>query len=80
MSVSVICAIVWVFAATFVAFLPMRWQFPPGLCLLVAAPVIIVMLGLQHGWLPALGGVAAFVSMFRRPLVHYWRKWKGVPQ
>jgi len=58
----------------------MRWQFTPGFCLLLAAPVIIVVLGFQHGWLAALGGTAAFLSMFRRPLGHYWRKWKGVQQ
>lgn len=80
MSLTVIAAIVWAFAATVVAFLPMRWQFPPGILLLATAPVIIVMLGLQHGWLPALGGTAAFISMFRKPLGYYWRRCRGVSQ
>ncbi|PCJ10494.1 MAG: UDP-N-acetylmuramate--alanine ligase [Rhodobacteraceae bacterium] len=80
MSLPVLCAVIWALTATGVAFLPMRWQFPPGIVLLIAAPVIIVMLGVQHGWLSALGGSAAFISMFRRPLRHYWCKWTGVSQ
>jgi len=75
---SVIAAAIWALLATVVAFLPMRWQFQPGILLLIAAPVIIVMLGVQHGWLPAAGGTAAFVSMFRRPLGHYWCRWRGI--
>ncbi|WIY25518.1 DUF2484 family protein [Parasedimentitalea psychrophila] len=75
---SVVLAAVWALAATTVAFLPMRWQFVPGVLLLAAAPVIIAVLGVQHGGIPALIGVAAVVSMFRRPLLHYWRKWRGV--
>ncbi|NRB20733.1 MAG: DUF2484 family protein [Rhodobacteraceae bacterium] len=75
---SVVLAALWALAATTVAFLPMRWQFVPGVVLLVAAPVIIAMMGMQHGAISALIGVAAVVSMFRRPLLHYWRKWRGV--
>ena len=75
---SVILASIWVLVATVVAFLPMRWQVPPGIVLLVAAPVIIMMLGNEHGWMLALAGTAGFVSMFRKPLLHCWRKWRGV--
>ena len=75
--ISIFLAVTWVLVATTVAFLPMRWQVPPGIVLLIAAPVIIAMLGIEHGWMLALAGTAGFVSMFRKPLLHYWRKWKG---
>jgi Protein of unknown function (DUF2484) len=78
LSASVTFAMIWALLATGVAFLPMRWQVPPGIALLVAAPVIIAMLAMQHGWLPALGGTAAFVSMFRKPIRYYWQKWRGL--
>ncbi|TMV07920.1 DUF2484 family protein [Ruegeria sediminis] len=77
MSLPVALAVAWVFAATFVAFLPMRRQFLPGSLLLLAAPVLIGFLGYQHGWLAAAGALAAFLSMFRNPLRHFWRKWRG---
>lgn len=75
---SIVSAALWALVATVVAFLPMRWQYPPGIVLLIAAPVIIVMLGLEHGWLASLGGACAFISMFRKPLLYYWHKWRGV--
>ncbi|TLP67831.1 DUF2484 family protein [Parasedimentitalea maritima] len=80
LSSSVTLAVIWALLATAVAFLPMRWQIVPGTILLIAAPAIIIALGLQHGWLPALGGTAACLSMFRKPLAYYWRRLRGVPQ
>ena len=78
MTPSTLVAIVWVFAATGVAMLPMRRQFPPGIILLVAAPVIIIWLGLDHGWLISTAALAAFISMFRNPIRYYWKKWRGL--
>jgi len=78
MSWSIIAAVAWVFAATGVAMLPMRRQFPPGLLLLIAAPLLIIWLGLDFGWIASLGALAAFVSMFRNPIRFYWRKWRGL--
>ena len=78
MSLSVALAIAWVFASTIVAFLPMRAQYVPGFALLVAAPVLIVFLGYQHGWIAGAGALAAFMSMFRNPLRYFWRKWRGL--
>ncbi len=78
MSLSAICAIAWVFAASGVAMLPMRLQFPPGLVLLIAAPILIVWLGMDFGWIASAGALAAFLSMFRNPIRHYWRKWRGL--
>ncbi|MFC3615536.1 DUF2484 family protein [Lutimaribacter marinistellae] len=77
MTLSVTLAIIWVLAATLVAFLPMRRQYLPGSILMLAAPVLIAALGWQHGWLAALGALAAFLSMFRNPLIYFWRKWRG---
>jgi len=58
----------WVLAATATAFLPMRRQMVPGFALLIAAPVLLVWIGLTHGWLWVAFGLFAFVSMFRKPL------------
>ncbi|SEW19825.1 Protein of unknown function [Aliiroseovarius sediminilitoris] len=77
MSAPLIAAALWVIAATAVAFLPMRRQFVPGLVLLVAAPFLILWIGANHGWLWAGLGLAAFLSMFRRPLWYLTRKASG---
>lgn len=77
MTLSAALAVLWVFAATAVAMLPMRLQFRPGMVLLVAAPVLIIWLGLDFGWLVGIGALAAFLSMFRNPIRYYWRKWSG---
>lgn len=74
----------WVFASAAVAMLPMRRQYIPGVALLIAAPILIVMIGLQLGWVVAALGLAAFISMFRNPLKYLIAKLKGqnpeVPQ
>jgi len=76
-SSSLIIGAIWVIAATVTALLPMRLQFPPGFTLLALAPFVIGFIGYEHGpWL-ALAGFAGFVSMFRRPLFYYIRKWSG---
>ncbi len=75
MSLSILSPALWVLMATGVPMLPMRWQFPPGIALLLAAPVLIVLLGYEHGPVAAIAGLGAFVSMCRNPLRYYWRKW-----
>ncbi len=77
MSPSVIIACFWVFAATLTALLPMRRQYVPGLSLLIAAPVILIWLGYDHGWWIAGLGLAGFVSMFRNPLIYLYRRVRG---
>ena len=42
MSLSIVLACLWAVAATVVALLPYKMQFPPGIFLLFAAPVLIV--------------------------------------
>ena len=70
-------ACLWVVAAALVAMLPMRWQFVPGLALLLGAPVLIWRLGVEYGWPAALVAVLAVLSMFRRPLQYYARRALG---
>lgn len=76
--------VLWVFASVIVAMLPMRRQYVPGVALLLAAPVLIFMIGIQVGWLAAGAGTLAFMSMFRNPLRYLLAKLKGqtpqVPQ
>jgi len=61
----------WVLAAAATAMLPMRRQMAPGLALLLAAPVLILWIGASVGWIAAALGLAAVLSMFRRPLLHW---------
>lgn len=74
MSLPVLLSCLWVLAATATALLPMRYQYPPGLALLISAPVLIVWLGAVHGWWLSVAALAAFGSMFRKPLAHLARK------
>ncbi|QUJ75113.1 DUF2484 family protein [Sulfitobacter albidus] len=67
----------WVFASAGVAMLPMRRQYVPGVALLIAAPVLIVAIGMQMGWIYAALGLAAFVSMFRNPLRYIAARLRG---
>lgn len=71
-----ILAAVWVLAATGVAFLPMRYQYIPGIALLIAAVPLLVFLAIQHNVWIVLAVLAAIVSMFRRPLKALLRHWK----
>lgn len=77
-------SLLWVFASAGVAMLPMQKQYIPGVALLVAAPVLIIMIGFQVGFIAMLAATAAFVSMFRNPLKYLWAKVQGqnpqVPQ
>ncbi len=77
MSLSLIFAALWALAATCVALLPMRYQYVPGVALLVAAPFLIGYIGLQHGIFLALLGLIGFVSMFRNPLIYFYRRARG---
>lgn len=77
MSLSLLLAALWVIAATMVALLPMKHQYVPGVALLIAAPVGIAFIGVQHGWIFAALGLFAFVSMFRNPLRYVYRRARG---
>lgn len=77
MSLPLILGCLWVVASAIVALLPMRLQYPPGIALLIAAPVLIVWIGAVHGWGWAALGLFAFVSMFRNPLIYFARRFAG---
>ncbi len=77
MSFSLIVAAIWAVLATVVALLPMRRQYAPGVTLLIAAPFILAFIGYQHGIWIALLGLLAFASMFRNPLIYFWRRARG---
>ena len=64
----------WVLASAVVAMLPMKRQYLPGVILLLAAPVLILLLGLRFGWVVAS---LAFVSMYRNPLRFFWARLCG---
>jgi hypothetical protein len=79
MSLPLILGCFWAVAAGLTAMLPMRMQYAPGLFLLVAAPVLIVWIGVAHGvWAAALAFLG-FASMFRNPLIYLARKAAGRP-
>ena len=78
MSLSLIAGCLWVLVAALVAMLPMRLQYPPGIALLILVPFGLVWIAADHGWLTALAGFLAFVSMFRNPLVYFWRRARGL--
>lgn len=77
MSLSVLLSALWVVLSTVVAFLPMRHQILPGSVLMLAAPVLIGFLGYQHGLIPAIAALAAFLSMYRNPLRYFLGKLRG---
>ncbi len=74
MSLPVLLACLWAVFATITAFLPFRAQFVPGFALLIAAPILLVWIGRDHGWGFAALGLLGFLSMFRRPLFHLLRR------
>ncbi len=79
MSLSLILACFWVLASALVAALPLRRQYVPGVALLIAAPVLIVVIFYEHGALLGFTALFGFVSMFRRPLLYFGRKALGLP-
>lgn len=70
----------WVFASALVALLPMRYQYVPGLALLLAAPVLIAMIWAEVAPWAALLALAGFVSMYRNPLRYFWNRARGRTQ
>ncbi|TCL09976.1 uncharacterized protein DUF2484 [Shimia isoporae] len=79
MSLALKLACFWVLAATGVAMLPMRYQYVPGVALLLVAPVLIGVIWHDHGFWFGAAALFGFVSMFRKPLVFFGRKALGLP-
>ena len=78
MSASLTLACVWAILASITAMLPMRLQMVPGLTLLISAPFLLAWIGWEHGVWWVLIGLAAFLSMFRRPLIYFARRAMGL--
>ncbi len=77
MSMPLVLGSLWVLAAAIVGLLPMRLQYAPGITLLIVAPMLLGWIAWVHGlWIFAFG-VFAFVSMFRNPLIFFWRRARG---
>jgi membrane protease YdiL (CAAX protease family) len=51
MPLSLILACLWVLAAAIVALLPMRFQYVPGLALLILSVPLAVYVGVEVGWI-----------------------------
>ena len=69
----------WVLTATVVALLPMRYQYAPGILLLLAAPVLIYLIGRDVALWAGIAAALAFLSMFRKPLRYFARRAMGLP-
>ena len=74
MALSLILACLWVLAAAIVSMLPMRFQYLPGVTLLVLAVPLTVFVAIEVGVLWVLVVVFAVLSMFRRPLYFIARR------
>ena len=79
MSLSLILGCLWVLASALTAMLPMRRQYAPGITLLIAAPLLLGFIGWQHGPWWGVAGLLAFGSMFRNPLIYFYRRARGLP-
>lgn len=77
MKISLIIGCIWVVLAVITALLPMRRQYVPGVALLLLAPVLIIWIGVDFGWIVGLLATAAFLSMFRNPLRYIYARARG---
>ncbi len=77
MTPSLFIGCIWVLLAFITALLPMRRQYVPGVALLLLAPVLIIWIGVDFGWIVGVIALAAFVSMFRNPLKYIYARLRG---
>ena len=67
----------WVFASAACAMLPIRYQYVPAVILLIAAPILILLIGIQVSAWIAIAAIVASTLMFRNPLRYLWAKRRG---
>jgi hypothetical protein len=79
MTTPLVIGCLWVLAAAATAMLPMKRQMVPGVALLIAAPLLLIWIGMVHGWIWAAVGMFAFLSMFRNPLIYFAKRAMGKP-
>jgi hypothetical protein len=77
MTSSLIVGCLWVLGAAITAMLPMRRQYLPGFVLLGLAPILLIWISVVHGVLWGFLGLLGFISMFRNPLIYFWKRWTG---
>lgn len=77
MTLSAITGALWAIAATIVAMLPMRLQYFPGITLLILAPILIGWIAIDFGLIVGALVLFGFLSMFRNPLIYFYRKFRG---
>lgn len=68
MPLSLTLASLWVIAVAALSFLPMRYQYAPGLTLLILFLPLVAFVAYDVGWVWVLAVLFALGSMFRRPL------------
>lgn len=69
--------IVGFFASAACAMLPIRYQYVSEVILLIAAPILILLIGTQVSAWIAIAAIVASISMFRNPLRYLWAKIRG---
>ena len=69
--------IVRIFVSAACAMLPVRYQYVPAVILLIAAPILILLIGIQVSAWIAIATIFASISMFRNPLRYLWAKIRG---
>ena len=79
MSYSLIAGCLWVIAGALTAQLPVIRQPWPAGVLFFSAPLLILWIGYQYGWVWTAAGIFAFASMFRRFLTYLALKTLGFP-
>jgi hypothetical protein len=79
MSLPLAAGAFWILAAALTAMFPMRAQMITGIALLILAPVLLIWIGLTHGWIWLAFGLFTFISMFLNPLIYFARRALGYP-
>ena len=69
--------IVWIFASAACAMLPIRYQYVSAAILLIAAPILILLIGTQVSAWIAIAAIVASTLMFCNPLQYLWAKRRG---
>ena len=77
MPLSLILASLWVLAAAITAMLPMRYQYAPGLSLLILSLPLAIFVGFDVGFIWVAVVLFAVLSMFRHPLRYLARRALG---
>ena len=78
-SASIVSCCVWALLVSVTALLPLRVQYTPAIMLVIVVPFLLIFVGFEHGLGAVALGLAAFVSLFRAPLLYVARQMIGEP-